>query len=122
MGTGGFRCGLAILISFFVFPQKVTALGIAGICIAMAAFAGNSYFTFKEQVAKQNAAATPTETEGLLNKKDPERGYSEPIAIGNVKHRSPITLSSRPLGQTVRCLCSVFFPPTNKDCGVVCHA
>eukprot|EP00954_Amorphochlora_amoebiformis_P007491 581893-Amorphochlora_amoeboformis.AAC.1 len=49
--TGGFRCAMAILISFFIFPQKITAIGIAGICVAMTAFIANSFFTLNEKLA-----------------------------------------------------------------------
>mmetsp|Transcript_22023 Transcript_22023/g.39062 ORF Transcript_22023/g.39062 Transcript_22023/m.39062 type:complete len:360 (+) Transcript_22023:52-1131(+) len=76
--TGGFRCALAIVISFFLFPQKITTLGIAGICIAMIAFVFNSYFTMKEKIDAQNAkhatedvnAAKDVEKEGLLSGQD----------------------------------------------------
>eukprot|EP00471_Norrisiella_sphaerica_P004241 CAMPEP_0184487400 /NCGR_PEP_ID=MMETSP0113_2-20130426/10001_1 /TAXON_ID=91329 /ORGANISM="Norrisiella sphaerica, Strain BC52" /LENGTH=268 /DNA_ID=CAMNT_0026869703 /DNA_START=402 /DNA_END=1208 /DNA_ORIENTATION=+ len=69
--TGGFRCSIAILVSFFVFPQKVTTIGICGIVIAMASFIANSYFTLKEQIAAKKAAAkysiVDTEKQALLS-------------------------------------------------------
>mmetsp|Transcript_8955 Transcript_8955/g.22040 ORF Transcript_8955/g.22040 Transcript_8955/m.22040 type:complete len:358 (-) Transcript_8955:407-1480(-) len=51
--TGGFRCTVAIIISFYFFPQKITALSILGIVIAMTAFIANSYFTMKEKLSKK---------------------------------------------------------------------
>jgi len=54
--TGGFRCALAIALSYQFFPQKATATSIAGICVAMSAFATNSVFTMREKLAAQNLA------------------------------------------------------------------
>eukprot|EP00472_Partenskyella_glossopodia_P011154 CAMPEP_0197518176 /NCGR_PEP_ID=MMETSP1318-20131121/3305_1 /TAXON_ID=552666 /ORGANISM="Partenskyella glossopodia, Strain RCC365" /LENGTH=196 /DNA_ID=CAMNT_0043068293 /DNA_START=541 /DNA_END=1134 /DNA_ORIENTATION=+ len=48
--TGGFRCTVAIIMSFYFFPQKITALSIAGIVVAMSAFIANSYFTLLEKL------------------------------------------------------------------------
>eukprot|EP00954_Amorphochlora_amoebiformis_P026696 1380833-Amorphochlora_amoeboformis.AAC.2 len=73
--TGGFRCALAILISFYVFPQRVTVLSITGICIAMAAFMLNSFFTMREKLASQKAKKAIesdkiTEKQRLLDEED----------------------------------------------------
>mmetsp|Transcript_14779 Transcript_14779/g.28977 ORF Transcript_14779/g.28977 Transcript_14779/m.28977 type:complete len:358 (-) Transcript_14779:338-1411(-) len=90
--TGGFRCSLAILLSFFIFPQKITALGIAGICIAMGAFVANSYFTMKEKLAQKNTLAIQaklSEKEALLAEGDEE--VADATLIGDKR----VDLSSR---------------------------
>mmetsp|Transcript_10996 Transcript_10996/g.16440 ORF Transcript_10996/g.16440 Transcript_10996/m.16440 type:complete len:367 (+) Transcript_10996:2-1102(+) len=56
--TGGFRCAIAIAISFVLFPQKATWMSLTGIIIAMTAFVANSYFTMTEKLKAQEAAAT----------------------------------------------------------------
>jgi len=61
--TGGFRCALAIVISFFIFPQKITFMGIAGIVVAMAAFVANSFFTMKEKLEAQKKKITASDVE-----------------------------------------------------------
>jgi len=85
--TGGLRCALAILTSFFIFPQKASPLSIAGIIIAMIAFSGNSYFTMKEQLAEKAKLSVvdverATEKERLL---DGEEDDEQEALIGNKK-------------------------------------
>eukprot|EP00954_Amorphochlora_amoebiformis_P029888 1393783-Amorphochlora_amoeboformis.AAC.1 len=67
--TGGFRCSLAILLSFFIFPQKITIIGIVGICIAMASFVANSYFTMREKLADKKKATLRDAQTDKLNEK-----------------------------------------------------
>mmetsp|Transcript_32259 Transcript_32259/g.63021 ORF Transcript_32259/g.63021 Transcript_32259/m.63021 type:complete len:357 (-) Transcript_32259:119-1189(-) len=75
--TGGFRCSISIAMSFYFFPQKVTALSVTGIVIAMVAFIANSFFTMRErlQTNKQKpglevTAARIAEKERLLADSD----------------------------------------------------
>ena len=72
--TGGFRCALAIVLSYMIFPQKASTLSIIGICIAMASFIANSYFTMREKLDEQKrkteSIEVDQEKEGLLNGND----------------------------------------------------
>mmetsp|Transcript_22354 Transcript_22354/g.35915 ORF Transcript_22354/g.35915 Transcript_22354/m.35915 type:complete len:363 (-) Transcript_22354:109-1197(-) len=70
--TGGFRSALAIVISFFLFPQRITMLGIVGTVLAMAAFTANSYFTMKEKLAEKNDVPKPSEQRKLLDEEEDE--------------------------------------------------
>jgi hypothetical protein len=87
--TGGFRCSLAIIISFFVFPQKISALSVTGIGIAMIAFTANSYFTMKEKLGgmpQEGAAAVAKgEKASLLGEGRGRADSSEHINIGAIK-------------------------------------
>uniref|UniRef100_A0A7S3ZAN3 Sugar phosphate transporter domain-containing protein n=1 Tax=Lotharella globosa TaxID=91324 RepID=A0A7S3ZAN3_9EUKA len=86
--TGGFRCALAIVISFFIFPQKITFMGIAGIVVAMSAFVANSFFTMKEKLASQkkitasdDVEARAAEKERLLEAEDADYEVTKPQKI-----------------------------------------
>lgn len=61
--TGGFRSALAIVISFSIFPQKITYLSIAGTAIAMLAFIANSYLTLRERLRNTERAEEGTKVE-----------------------------------------------------------
>ncbi|GAB5364447.1 hypothetical protein AAMO2058_000971200 [Amorphochlora amoebiformis] len=67
--TGGFRCTLAIIMSFYFFPQRITTTGIAGIVIAMTAFITNSYFTMRGKLAEKDKKVEEMK-QPLLNNKN----------------------------------------------------
>mmetsp|Transcript_37127 Transcript_37127/g.68536 ORF Transcript_37127/g.68536 Transcript_37127/m.68536 type:complete len:404 (-) Transcript_37127:255-1466(-) len=73
--TGGFRCTVAIIISYFVFDQQMSATSVAGIVIAMLAFMFNSFFTLKEKLERISRASS-----GRSDGADEEEAEAEAVA------------------------------------------
>jgi len=81
--TGGFRCALTITMSYFIFPQRATALSIVGTVVAMLAFTTNSYF--KERRSASKAAAKNEFVDESAESAEKERliGENRRVTISN---------------------------------------